>query len=35
MPETLQKNKSELGLTFLVIILSGASASLLLLPPLG
>lgn len=31
----VQKNKSELGLTILVIILSGASASLLLLPPLG
>ena len=30
-----QKNKSELGLTILIIILSGASASLLLLPPLG
>jgi len=30
-----QKNKSELGLTIFVIILSGASASLLLLPPLG
>ncbi|MFQ5782104.1 MAG: hypothetical protein ACE5GR_03495 [Nitrosopumilus sp.] len=34
MSETLQKSKSELGLTILVIILSGASASLLLLPPL-
>lgn len=31
----VQKNKYELGLTILVIILSGASASLLLLPPLG
>jgi len=31
----VQKIKSELGLTILVIILSGASASLLLLPPLG
>jgi len=31
----VQKNKSELGLTILIIILSGASASLLLLPPLG
>jgi len=30
-----QKNKSELVLTILIIILSGASASLLLLPPLG
>jgi len=30
-----QKLKSELGLTILIIILSGASASLLLLPPLG
>lgn len=30
-----QKNKSEFGLTVLIIILSGASASLLLLPPLG
>ncbi len=36
MPETLQKkNSKELGLTIIVIILSGASASLLLLPPLG
>ncbi len=31
----VQKNKSELALTILIIILSGASASLLLLPPLG
>jgi len=31
----VQKNKSELGLTIMIIILSGASASLLLLPPLG
>lgn len=31
----VQKNKSEVGLTLLIIILSGASASLLLLPPLG
>jgi len=31
----VQKNKSELGLTILIIILSGASASLLLIPPLG
>ena len=31
----IQKNKSELGLTIVVIILSGASAILLLLPPLG
>ena len=31
----VQKNKSEFGLTILIIILSGASASLLLLPPLG
>ena len=31
----VQKNKLELGLTILVIILSGASTSLLLLPPLG
>jgi len=30
-----QKNKLELGLTLFIIILSGASASLLLLPPLG
>jgi len=30
-----QKNKSELVLTILIIILSGTSASLLLLPPLG
>ena len=35
MPETVQKKKSELGLTIMVIVLSGASASLLLLPPLG
>jgi hypothetical protein len=36
MPETVQrKNSKELGLTIIVIILSGASASLLLLPPLG
>jgi hypothetical protein len=36
MPETVQKkNNKELGLTIIVIILSGASASLLLLPPLG
>jgi len=34
--ETTQRKKStELGLTIIVIILSGASASLLLLPPLG
>jgi hypothetical protein len=31
----VQKNKSELGLTIMIIILSGTSASLLLLPPLG
>ena len=31
----VRKNKSELGLTILIIILSGTSASLLLLPPLG
>ena len=31
----VQKNKFELWLTILTIILSGASASLLLLPPLG
>ncbi|MBS1268899.1 MAG: hypothetical protein MAG458_01634 [Nitrosopumilus sp.] len=35
MPETIQKSKSELGLTIFIIIISGASASLLLLPPLG
>lgn len=35
MPKTTQKNKSELGLTIIVIVLCGASASLLLLPPLG
>ncbi len=36
MSETLQKkNSTELGLTIIIIILSGASASLLLLPPLG
>ena len=36
MPETTQRKKStELGLTIIIIILSGASASLLLLPPLG
>lgn len=36
MSETTQRKKStELGLTIIVIILSGASASLLLLPPLG
>jgi len=35
VPEIIQKKKSELGLTILVIVLSGASASLLLLPPLG
>jgi len=33
--ENIQKSKSELGLTIIVIILSGVSASLLLLPPLG
>jgi len=32
---TQRKNSTELGLTIIVIILSGASASLLLLPPLG
>jgi len=32
---TQKKNNTELGLTILIIILSGASASLLLLPPLG
>ena len=31
----VQKNKSELVLTILIIILSGTSASLLLIPPLG
>ena len=31
----VQKNKSELGFTILIIILSGTSASLLLFPPLG
>lgn len=31
----VEKKKSELGLTIIIIILSGASASLLLLPPLG
>ncbi len=36
MPETVQKkNSTELRLTIILIILSGASASLLLLPPLG
>ena len=36
VPEIVQKKNSiELGLTIIVIILSGASASLLLLPPLG
>jgi len=36
VPETTQRKKStELGLTIIIIILSGASASLLLLPPLG
>ncbi len=36
MSETTRSKKStELGLTIIVIILSGASASLLLLPPLG
>ena len=36
MPETVKKKNSiELGLTIILIILSGASASLLLLPPLG
>ena len=35
MSNILQKTKAELGLTIIVIILSGASASLLLLPPLG
>lgn len=36
MSETTQrKNITELGLTIILIILSGASASLLLLPPLG
>ncbi len=36
MSETIQrKNSTELGLTIILIILSGASASLLLLPPLG
>ena len=36
MSETTQrKNGTELGLTIILIILSGASASLLLLPPLG
>jgi len=30
----VQKNKSELGLTILIIILSGASAGLVILPPL-
>lgn len=35
MPETIQrKNNLELGITIILIILSGASASLLLLPPL-
>jgi len=32
---TQRKNSTELGLTIILIILSGASASLLLLPPLG
>jgi len=32
---TQRKNGTELGLTIILIILSGASASLLLLPPLG
>jgi len=32
---SLKKKNTELGLTILIIILSGASASLLLLPPLG
>jgi len=36
MPETVQrKNSIEFGLTIILIILSGSSASLLLLPPLG
>ncbi len=36
MPETVQKkNSTELGLTIFLIILSGVSSSLLLLPPLG
>ncbi|QLH07212.1 hypothetical protein [Nitrosopumilus ureiphilus] len=32
---TRRKNSTELGLTIIIIILSGASASLLVLPPLG
>ena len=35
MSNILQKTKAELGLTIIVIILSGASASLVILPPLG
>ncbi len=34
MPKTLQSRKSELGLTIIVIILSGASSSLLIFGPL-
>jgi hypothetical protein len=33
--ETVQRRKGELGLTIIVIILSGASTSLVILPPLG
>jgi len=35
MSNILQKTKAELGLTIIVIILSGVSASLVILPPLG
>ncbi len=35
MSEVIQHRRSELGLTVIVIILSGVSASLVILPPLG